>query len=85
MGRSPADDWRRQNQQRFLGGRELTLRDYCPHRAGWDHDHCEFCGAKFSLAEGDLHHGYVTVDGYHWVGEACFADFQEEMRWKVVR
>ena len=77
------DDWRRQGQERFLKGRRWTLRGYRPNREGWDHDHCELCGAKFSLAEGDLHQGYVTTDYYHWVCESCFADFRDEMEWVV--
>jgi hypothetical protein len=78
-----SDDWRRQGQERFLKGRKWTLQSYHPYREGWDHDHCEFCGSKLSLAEGDLHRGYVTSDTYHWVCEPCFVDFQDEMGWTV--
>jgi hypothetical protein len=75
------DDWRRQGQERFLKARRWSFQAYRPYRDGWDHDHCEFCGNKFSNSEGDLHHGYVTEDHYHWVCEPCFADFREEMGW----
>lgn len=47
------DDWRRQGQERFLKGVKLMYRNYYPYRSGLDHDHCEFCGRKFSLNEGD--------------------------------
>jgi len=77
------DDWRRQGQERFLKGRRLTLQRYRPYRDGWEHDHCEFCGAKFSLVDETLHQGYVTDDGYHWICESCFSDFQIEMEWRV--
>jgi hypothetical protein len=86
MKRSPPkpDDWRRQGQDRFLKGRRWSLQTYQAYREEWDHDHCEFCGAKFSLADEDLHRGYVTDDSYHWVCESCFADFRDEMGWMVV-
>lgn len=56
----------------------------------WDHDHCEFCGAKF-MAPGQsedpevLTNGYVTVgsDADQWICETCFADFKDEFKWTV--
>lgn len=72
-------DWRRQGQEHYLTGRVWLHRVYRPWRDDWDHDHCEFCGTKFSIAELDQHIGYVTDDGYHWVCEDCFADFEEEL------
>ena len=77
------DDWRRQGQERFLAGRAWRFRAYESPRPSWDHDHCEFCGGKFSLAKEDLHSGYVTTDDQHWVCSPCFEDFREEMRWGV--
>lgn len=77
------DDWRRQGQERYLKGRRWALRTYRPYREGRDHDHCEFCGMKFSVAQGDLQRGDVTVENYHWVCEPCFADFKGEMEWVV--
>ena len=59
------------------------LRPYRRYRQGWKHDHCEFCGSKLSLSEGDLDRGYVTSDDYHWVCESCFADFRDEFEWVV--
>lgn len=76
-------DWRRQGQERFLKGRTWALQPFRTYKEGSDHDHCEFCWAKFSVAEGDRHLGYVTLDNYHWVCEECFADFHGEMEWKV--
>jgi len=78
------DDWRRQGQERFLKDARLSHRAYRPYRAGWDHDHCEFCGAKLSLAPDGIREGYCTEDGYHWVCEDCFQDFKEEFAWAVV-
>lgn len=83
VNKPAADDWRRQGQERFLKGVKLIERDYQPYRPGWDHDHCEFCGAKFSPQEGDLKKGYSTEDGYHWICHPCFNDFKDEFNWDV--
>jgi hypothetical protein len=77
-------DWRLQGQERFLKGVQLRHVDYKPYREGWDHDHCEFCGRKFSLAPGDFHGGYATKDFFHWICESCFADFSSSFGWTVV-
>lgn len=80
----PADnDWRRQGQENYLKEIKLVLKNYYPYRIGWDHDHCEFCGKKFSLMDGDLQKGYTTVNGYHWVCVNCFIDFKDEFNWLV--
>ncbi|MDL2283276.1 hypothetical protein LJB94_02020, partial [Odoribacter sp. OttesenSCG-928-G04] len=73
---SAADDWRRQGQEQYLLEVSLLFRDYYPCRSGWDHDHCEFCGIKFSLNENDLNTGYSTEDAYHWICEQCYNDFK---------
>lgn len=62
----------------------------------WDHDHCEFCWAKFEapakVAERDsadpsiFTEGYVTVQSGgapQWICEKCFEDFKDEFRWSV--
>lgn len=77
-------DWRLQGQEKYLKDLMLFHRNYEPCRAGWDHDHCEFCGAKFWLIEdGVLKSGYATGDNYHWICEPCFADFREMFSWKA--
>ena len=83
MKRPEKNDWRRQKQENFLKGVTLFFRNYYPCRLGWDHDHCEFCGSKFSLHKGDLKTGYSTEDGYHWICEQCYSDFKEEFGWIV--
>ena len=77
-------DWRLQGQERFLSGVELTWKPYRPCRDDWEHDHCEFCGAKFSEKAEDLNEGYVTRDGYHWVCADCYEDFKERFQWTIV-
>jgi hypothetical protein len=76
------NDWRLQGQEKYLTSVELERKKYQPYREGWDHDHCEFCGAKFSLVEpGSLCIGYVTSTNYHWICDSCFADFKEKFGW----
>ena len=80
MGYRPdANDWRRQGQELFLNKVKLVKQNYKPYREGWEHDNCEFCGAKFSLLENDLKEGYTTLDNYHWICNDCFSDFLSEI------
>lgn len=76
-------DWRRQGQDKYLRGRAFRLAPYEPHRTGWDHDHCEFCGRKLGWDEDSVREGYCTSDGYHWVCPECFTDFKAEFEWTV--
>lgn len=76
-------DWRITNQADYLKGKRLILQTWTAPKPGWDHDHCEFCGAKFMDADspGILREGYATDDRYHWVCQTCFNDFQSEFGW----
>lgn len=78
-----SDDWRKQGQDRYLKGVNIVFRDYYPYRQDWDHDHCEFCGAKFSKHKGDLNKGFSTMDSYHWICLQCYNDFKDEFKWVV--
>jgi hypothetical protein len=73
-------DWRLQNQDRYLKGVTLSKSAYRPRDANWDHDHCEFCWAKFSASSDDLHEGWITTDN-RWICERCFLDFHQEFEW----
>lgn len=81
------DDWRRQGQERYLMGIVLVQREYRmnPTAEAWDHDHCEFCGIKFSTIDDPRyrHEGYATEDEYCWICRGCFDDFRDEYQWKV--
>lgn len=79
----PADDWRRLGQEAYLTGARLVFAKYERWSEQWDHDHCEFCGAKFMLADGELQEGYCTEDRYRWICADCFADFAAEFRWTL--
>jgi hypothetical protein len=79
-------DWRLTNQERYLNGVALIWRSYSPSNLNNDHDHCEFCGAKFmqSGADGSLAEGYSTQDGYRWTCKTCFDDFHARFGWSVI-
>lgn len=81
------DDWRLAGQERYLAGATLIRRKYRanPRNRDWDHDHCEFCWAKFMVEEQPdvLHAGYSTEDEYRWICDTCFSDFKDEFRWTV--
>jgi hypothetical protein len=75
-------------QEAYLGGRAFTHRPWWAYRESWDHDHCSFCQRHISvpLAADDkdaVDRGYVTEDGYHWVCEECFADFRDQMGFRL--
>jgi len=80
------NDWRLQGQEKYLKGVTLYLKKYIKYRDVWDHDHCEFCWAKFSIEghSGDLDEGYATKDNYHWICERCFGDFKDIFQWKII-
>jgi hypothetical protein len=82
---SASTDWRLTNQEKYLRGVKLCLRIYIPSSAENDHDHCEFCWAKFMAGDAQdvLHQGYSTDDGYRWICEKCFADFPAHFGWKI--
>jgi hypothetical protein len=74
------------NQQDYLSGVTLTRRPWQQTRAGWDHDHCEFCWEKFgpeSIAD-VLHEGWTTSDEYRRIWDTCFRDFCELFKWQIV-
>lgn len=81
------NDWRLQGQERYLGGATLRRRNYRRPRGNrsWDHDHCEFCWAKFMVEDvpGVHHEGYNTRDQYRWICDDCFNDFREMFEWTV--
>lgn len=79
------DDWRLTGQERYLQGARLHWAGYRAPRPEWDHDHCEFCFAKFmETAQPDtLQQGYTTDDEYHWICADCVRDFQHRFRFVI--
>jgi hypothetical protein len=77
------NDWRITNQANYLTGAVFEKRIWHTKHPHWDHDHCEFCAEKFSERQDDLHEGYCTLDGKHWVCPACFEDFKDMFGFRV--
>jgi hypothetical protein len=78
-------DWRLMGQEKYLAGATLVRRQWRQLREDWDHDHCEFCGAKFGGDRlGDvLREGWTTPDERHWICDGCFRDFRERFGWNT--
>ena len=78
------DDWRNTGQDEYLMGVTLVFKKYTTYSESWNHDHCEFCMAKFSvLIPNCLTEGYNTEDNYRWICKECFEDFKEHFKWKI--
>jgi len=87
------DDWRLQHLQTqpYLRGVIFERMAYKARRAGWDHDHCVGCWAKFAEHDSDVEpierEGYTTTADYRngaqydWICLTCFADFKDAMGW----
>jgi hypothetical protein len=55
-------DWRLGGQDHLIG-LALVRRRWTQTRSNCDHDHCEFCWAKFGDADSaDVHYGWTTPD-----------------------
>lgn len=85
------DDWR------LISGPVIGMEDRLKHiplyripfqplSENWDHEHCMFCWAKFSLREDCLQEGCCTMPrnqrGACWICPDCYGDFKEMFGWK---
>jgi len=79
------NDWRLTGNQDYLKGISLVWRRYTRYSDKWEHDHCEFCYAKFMEEPGPeiLTEGYATPDKYRWICKTCFDDFNDLFNWQV--
>ncbi len=80
------DDPRLATSNDFLAKYTWRWKTWIQTRNNWDHDHCEFCGAKFMARDlpNILREGYTTDDDYYWICKKCFEDFDQTYHWKVV-
>lgn len=88
------DDWRLRGQEDFLRAATLVFKKYWNRRPDDDHDHCEFCWAKFMvvpyaddqgiLTEGFAVQGASPADDYWWVCQTCAHDFEERFGWTLL-
>lgn len=77
------NDWRLRNQEDYLMNETFVKAEYRKPFEKWDHDHCDFCWAKFSEFDGDLHKGYCTKNECIWICEDCYEDFKDMFQWKI--
>lgn len=80
------DDWRLRGDPDPLQGRLFRWATWWSSGPGWDHDHCDYCGAGISNLPGDDYDSaWVTADdNYYWVCPVCFEDFRERFGFQVV-
>ncbi len=85
---SEKSDWRLDVGGGGLEGAKLFKKSYPSEwrKPDWDHDHCDFCAAKFMAVghAGALHEGYCTEDEERWVCNQCYEDFKRQFDWTVV-
>lgn len=83
------NDWRLQGQEAYLKNVPLYFIPFAPYSPEWDHEHCEFCWAKFYLDGENLKEGYCTMPGNcreaRWICPVCYADFKELFGWSQRR
>lgn len=78
------NDWRLfREQDKYLLGVSLVKGSYKSNNPFNDHDHCEFCMAKFGKGNNELKEGYSTEDGSIWICPQCYDDFKEQFKWTV--
>ena len=78
------NDWRYREQESYLLGVTLRRKKYSERVTKTDHDHCQFCGTKFSDSiPGALTEGYATSDDYYWICDNCYSDFAEDFKWVI--
>lgn len=76
------NDWRLTNQMNYLYRATLKKAIFIESSTN-DHEHCEFCWDKFGEGESLLKAGYCTLDGYRWICNTCFQDFQKQFEWHI--
>ena len=78
------NDWRLfREQEKYLYGVTLIQHSYQPSGSFNDHDHCEFCMAKFGQGMGELKYGYSTKDNNIWICPGCYDDFKKKFKWNL--
>ena len=68
----------------LLRGRTFCKKRYQTKSDRWDHDHCEFCWAKFTEdIDGTEHEGFTTTDRYYWICDECFELFKNHFGFQL--
>jgi hypothetical protein len=81
------DDWRLNfgKEPEFYKKYKWVLKKWSQTRDNSDHDHCEFCNAKFMDTEGPniLPQGWTDENETYWICEGCFEDFRKMYQWDI--
>lgn len=81
------EDWRLRGQEEYLQNATLYFCDFTPFSETWEHEHCEFCWAKFGPESENLHNGYRTVPTNQkksvWICPKYYADLKENFNWSI--
>jgi hypothetical protein len=79
------NDWRLTANHERLRGATLSRRRYEAPSASWEHDHCEFCWAKFMQRNGDgiQAAGYFHAGSKTWICDRCLDEFRDRFDWKT--
>ena len=78
MNKNFGNDWRINNQGKYLYGKKLERKVYEKISETWDHDHCEFCWERI---DPNTHSAFTDGNG-HWICEQCYEDFKELFAWE---
>jgi hypothetical protein len=81
------DDWRLdRGQDEYLRGATVVRKRYRAWSVTWDHDHCQFCWAKFVDPESSEAHGRlaredpeILTEGYATLGTG--PEGQDDYHW----
>lgn len=65
------------NKLPMLQGKKLVRKKFPLSK---DHDHCEFCWAKFGSGS-DLDEGYCEEQHNIWICDDCYEIFNEYFHW----
>jgi len=79
------DKWRLTGMEDFLNNECFKYQNFADEYEDTEHEHCIFCGAKFSSNKEDLQWGYssTTRNGYWWVCPECFNALKDVKGWTV--
>ncbi len=69
-----------------LRGAQFKYQAYKMPKPTWDHDHCEFCWAKF-MESGNtdaLLEGYYCKSEDTWVCPKCYEEKNVEYQWELI-
>ena len=78
------NDWRLFREQEKYLHRVTLIKQIYKSPSSNDHDHCEFCMAKFGKEIDDLKQGYSTEDNRIWICDQCYNDFKKQFEWNVI-